>query len=67
VHGEDEDFRVGRRFANAASGVDTVEERHANIEDRDVRFVLGGLVGSFAAVGGLGADFPARVRFKERA
>jgi hypothetical protein len=68
VHGEDEDFGVGRRFANAASGVDTVEERHTNVEDRDVRFVLGSFVSSFAAVsGGFGANFPTGMRFNERA
>jgi hypothetical protein len=67
VHGEDGDFDVGRRFANAASGVDTVEERHANVEDRDVRFVLGDFVSSFAAVSGFGANFPTGMRFKQRA
>lgn len=38
----------------------------ANIEDRDVRFVLGGVVSSFAVVRGFGANFPAGMRFKER-
>jgi hypothetical protein len=67
VHGEDEDFGVGRRFANATSGVDTVKERHANVEDRDVRFVLGGFVSSFAAISGFGANFPTGMTFMERA
>jgi hypothetical protein len=67
VHGEDKDFGEGGRFANAASGVDTVEERHANIEDRDMRLVLRGFVGSFAAISGFGANFPAGMGFKERA
>ena len=68
VHGEDEDFGVGGRgLADAASGFDAVEEGHADIEDGDVWFELGGFFDGFAAVGGFGADFPAVTRFQERA
>ena len=67
VHGEDEDFDFGRRFVNAASGLDAVEERHADIQDDDMRLEFGGFFDGIATVGGLSADFPAVVRFEKGA
>src|SRR5260370_12021857 len=58
MHGEDQNFGGGRGFADVASGLDTVEERHADVEDGDVRLVLCGFIDGVAAVGGFGADLP---------
>jgi hypothetical protein len=67
VHGEDENFGGGRGFADMAGGFDAVEERHADVEDGDVRFVLRGFFDGVATVGGFGANLPAGSRFEESA
>jgi len=67
VHGEDEDLGVGRDFADAARGVDTIQEGHADVEDSDVGFVLGGFFDGVATVTGFGANLPANARIKESA
>jgi len=67
VHGENENFGGGRGFANLASGFDAVEERHADVQDGNLGFVLGGLFDGVAAVGGFGADLPAGVRLEKSA
>ena len=67
VHGEDEDFGGGRGGANLASGFDSVEERHADIEDGHIGFEFAGFVDSIAAVSGFGANIPAGTRFQEGA
>jgi len=67
VHGEDEDFRGGRGFADLAGGFDTVEKGHADVENGDVRFVFGGLFDRVAAVDGLRADFPTAAGFDQYA
>jgi len=67
MHGEDENFGGGRSGANAASGFDSVEERHADVEDSHVGLKLGGLVNGVTAVGSFGADFPAGARLEESA
>lgn len=67
VHGENEDFGGGRGETNLPCGFDAVEERHADVEDGDVRFELGGFVDGIAAVGGFGADLPAGARLEEGA
>src|SRR5260370_21073091 len=65
MHGEDQNFGGGRGFADVASGLDTVEERHADVEDGDVRLVLCGFIDGVAAVGGFGADLPTGARLKK--
>ena len=67
MHGEDENFGGGRSGANAASGFDSVEERHADVEDSHVGLKLGGFVDGVTAVGSFGADFPAGARLEESA
>ena len=67
VHGEDEDFGGGRGDANLASGLDSVEERHAYIEDGYIGFEFGGFFDGIATVGGFGANIPAGTRFQEGA
>jgi hypothetical protein len=67
VHGEDEDFGVWGRGANAAGGFDTVKEGHADIEDGDIGLEFGGFFDGIAAVGGFGADFPTRAGLEESA
>jgi hypothetical protein len=67
VHGEDEDFGVGGGLVDAASGFNTVEEGHADVEDGDVGLELGGFVDSLASVSGFGADLPAGARLEEGA
>jgi hypothetical protein len=67
VHGEDENFGGWGGFANVACGFDTVEERHADVEDGDVWLMLRGFFDSVAAVGGFGANLPAGARFEESA
>ena len=58
VHGEDEDFGGGRGGTDAASGLDTVEQGHADVEDGHVGFEFCGFFDGVAAVGRFGADFP---------
>jgi hypothetical protein len=65
VHGEDENFRGGRRFADAPSSLDAIEERHTDIEDGDVGLALGSFFDGVAAVGSFGAHFPSGVRLEE--
>jgi len=67
VHGENEDFGGGRSFADLASCFHAVEERHADVEDGDVRFVFGGFFDGVAAVDSFGANFPAAAGLDERA
>ena len=67
VHGEDEDLGVGRGFADAARGVHAIQKGHADIEDGDIGFVLGGFFDGVAPVNSFGADLPALARFQEGA
>jgi hypothetical protein len=67
VHGEDEDLGVRRGLANATGSVHAIQKGHADIEDGDIGFVLGGFFDGVAAVNGFGADLPAFARFKESA
>jgi hypothetical protein len=65
VHGEDEDFGSWKGLVNATSGLDAIEERHADIKDEDIGLQLDGFVDGLAAVGGFGANLPTSVRFEE--
>jgi hypothetical protein len=65
VHGQDKDFGIGGRGTNAASGFDSVEQGHADIQDSDVGLEFGGFVYGIAAVGSFGGDFPAGTGFEE--
>jgi hypothetical protein len=67
MHGEDEDFGIGRGFVNAASGLDAVEERHADVEDGDMWLEFGGFFDGIAAVSRLSANFPAGMGLEEGA
>ena len=67
VHGEDENFGGRGGFADLASDFDTVEERHADVENGDVGFVFDGFFDGVAAVGSFGADLPARARLEKSA
>ena len=67
VHGEDEDFGVRRGGVNAAGGLNPIEERHADVEDRDIGLEFGGFFDRIATVGGFGADFPTGATLKESA
>jgi hypothetical protein len=67
MHGEDENFGGGRGFADLAGGFDAVEKGHADIEDGDVRLVLGGFFDGVSTVGGFGTDLPAGARLEESA
>lgn len=67
VHGEDKNFGFRGGSMDAASGFDAVEERHADIEDGDIRFDASGFFGGVAAIGGFGANLPAGAGFEKRA
>ena len=65
VHGEDENFGGRGGLADLAGGFDAVEERHADVEDGDARFVLPCFFDGVTAVGGFGANLPAGARLEE--
>lgn len=67
VHGENEDFCGRRDRANAAGGIDAIEERHADVQDGDIGFEFAGFVDGVASIGGLGAHFPSGAGFEESA
>jgi len=50
-----------------AGGVHAVEKGHADIEDGDIGFVLGGFFDGVATINGFGADLPAIAGFEEGA
>ena len=58
VHGQNKDLGLGAEFADLTGGLDSVEFRHREVEDRDVGLVLGGEGNGLATVPGFGADGP---------
>jgi len=67
MHGENENLGVGKRLVDAASSVDTVQQRHADIENQDVGLELDCFLDGFASIGGFGADFPTLAGFDQGA
>ena len=50
---------------NLLHGFDAVQEWHRDVQDDDVRLMLGGLPDGFAAVARLGDDGPVRLGFED--
>src|SRR5260370_38869528 len=67
MHGQNEDFRLWREFPNLASGFDSIQQRHPDVEYGHVRLELPGLLHSFTAIGSLGADLPACLGLQQSA
>jgi hypothetical protein len=65
MHGEDQDFRVRRLFANDAGDFEAIHFGHGEIEEDEVRFGFFDVLDSFDAIGSFAAYLQAGLRFKE--
>ena len=67
VHGEDEDFRFGRFFANNAGHFKTIHFGHGEVEKDEIGFGFFDVLDGFDAGGGFATNLQARLGFKEGA
>jgi hypothetical protein len=65
VHAQNEDFCLRGKFANLASGFNSVQQRHADIEHSYVRLEPAGFLHRFTAIRGFCAHLPARLGLEE--
>ena len=65
VHGENQDFGIGRLFANDAGDFEAIHFGHGEVEQNEVGFGFFDVLDSFDAVGGFATNFQAGLRFKE--
>jgi hypothetical protein len=65
MKGQNDDFRLGKAFANAPGGFQAVQLRHADVHHNDVGFHLFGQSDRFTTGLGFGANVPALVRRQE--
>jgi len=65
VHRQDEDFRLRRRLVNAPRGFHSIEQRHTDVEHRDIRLEFQGFFDGVTPIGGLCADLPPGPRFEQ--
>lgn len=66
MHGQQENPDTWEAFGNFSRGAETIQNRHGDVQDDQIRAQLSGLFKSFLSVRGFAADFDA-ARFKDRA